>query len=193
MPNFNLDNYVPVHERIEKFYAKYPNGRITTNYLLEAADGDNCVFKASVFREKDDAEPSATGHAYEINGSSYINKTSYIENCETSAIGRALANLGIEVQRGIASREEMQKVERMNGKKSELKAAGDPVKPTELEHLKKMVWEEAKQLGMDLEALNAFTQDHFGGDYPVAKLNEKQLSAVSIELAKKLKATGAKA
>lgn len=191
MPNFNLDNYVPVHERIEKFYAKYPNGRITTNYLLEAADGDNCVFKASVFREKDDAEPSATGHAYEINGSSYINKTSYIENCETSAIGRALANLGIEVQRGIASREEMQKVERMNGDKP--KAEAEQKKPTEAARLKAIVWEEAKQLGMDLEALNAFTQDHFGGDYPVAKLNEKQLSAVSIELAKKLKATGAKA
>lgn len=112
MANFNLDNYVPVHERIEKFYQAHENGRIVTQ--IERLDESGLViFKAAVYRSLDDAEPSATGHAYEQNGSSYINKTSYIENCETSAIGRALANLGIEVSRGIASREEMQKVERM--------------------------------------------------------------------------------
>src|SRR5262249_28745958 len=62
----------------------------------------------------DDAQPSATGHAFEQRGvGSRANRTSHIENCETSAIGRALAMLGFEVERGIASREEMEKVRRM--------------------------------------------------------------------------------
>ena len=72
------------------------------------------MFKASAFREKDDAEPSATGHAFEERTQGYVNKTSYIENCETSAVGRALALLGYEISKGIASREEMAKVQRYN-------------------------------------------------------------------------------
>nr|HQU93734.1 hypothetical protein [Pyrinomonadaceae bacterium] len=62
---------------------------------------------------RDDAEPSCTGHAFEIRGQGYVNTTSFIENGETSAVGRALANLGFKIENGIASREEMQKVERM--------------------------------------------------------------------------------
>src|SRR5690606_34698151 len=68
---------------------------------------------ANAFRNRDDAEPSATGHAFEIKAQGYINPTSFIENCETSAVGRALANLGFRIDNGIASLEEMQKVERM--------------------------------------------------------------------------------
>lgn len=121
MANFNLENYVPVHERIEKFYSAHPEGRIVTN-LQKLSDEGFVLFQASVYRDSVSAEPAATGHAYEMAGQGYINKTSHIENCETSAIGRALANLGIEVSRGIASREEMQKVERMqnqpNGKQN---------------------------------------------------------------------------
>ena len=79
---------------------------------LNEETGFVCI-KAAVFRCLDDAEPSATGHAFEIRGQGYVNTTSFIENGETSAVGRALANLGFKIENGIASREEMQKVERM--------------------------------------------------------------------------------
>jgi hypothetical protein len=108
---FNLDEYVPVSERLQLFRSEYPNGRIVTD-MLKFENGV-AVVKASVFREADDAEPAATGHAFEIEGDGYVNQTSVLENCETSSIGRALANLGYSITKGIASREEMQKVERM--------------------------------------------------------------------------------
>jgi hypothetical protein len=62
----------------------------------------------------------------------------------------------------------------------------DNAKPTEVERLKKVVWNAAQELGWELSDLNTYTQDLFGGDYPVANLNEKQLSTVSVELSKKI-------
>ena len=113
MAQFDLAKYIPVHARIGEFYEKYPEGRIVTEILrLNEETGFVCI-KASVFRCPDDAEPAATGHAFEIRGQGYVNTTSFIENGETSAIGRALAILGFKIDTGIASREEMQKVERM--------------------------------------------------------------------------------
>ena len=64
--------------------------------------------KASVYRSIEETEPSATGFAYEKEGSSFINKTSFIENCETSATGRAIANLGLSVRKSVASRDEVE-------------------------------------------------------------------------------------
>jgi hypothetical protein len=74
--------------------------------------------RAEVYRSPDDAQPAATGHAFEVRGESYVNKTSYIENCETGSVGRALALLGFEVKRGIASREELEKTSRMTTDKA---------------------------------------------------------------------------
>ena len=114
MANFDLSKYIPVHARIADFYGKYPEGRIVTDLVrLNEETGFVCI-KANVFRRPDDAEPSATGHAFEVRGQGYVNTTSFIENGETSAVGRALANLGFKIENGIASREEMQKVERMS-------------------------------------------------------------------------------
>lgn len=116
MANFNLDNYVPVNERIEKFYSDHPTGRIVTNILEHDHNSGFVLFQAMIFRDCECENPAATGHAYELAGQGHVNKTSHIENCETSAVGRALAMLGYEIQRGIASREEMQKVERQTAK-----------------------------------------------------------------------------
>lgn len=102
--NFDLNDYVQVNERIEKFYEKYPNGSIQTE-MLHLAEGV-VVFKAYAYREPGDERP-CTGHAYEKEGSSFINKTSFIENCETSAVGRALAMMGFEIKKSIASQEEV--------------------------------------------------------------------------------------
>lgn len=113
MANFDLNNYIPVHKRIAEFYRKFPEGRIVTQLVRLNEDSGFVCVKASAYRNVDDAQPSATGHAFEIRGQGYVNTTSFIENGETSAVGRALANLGFEIEKGIASREEMQKVERM--------------------------------------------------------------------------------
>lgn len=114
MSNFDLTKYNPVHSRIAEFYEKYPQGRIVTEIVrLNEETGFVCI-KANVFRQYDDAEPGATGHAFEIRGQGFVNTTSFVENCETSAVGRGLAILGFAIENGIASREEMQKVERMS-------------------------------------------------------------------------------
>lgn len=100
-----LKDYIQVNERIMKFYEKYPEGSIQTEILF--IDNEKVVIKASAYRNKEDSIPS-TGHAEEIRNSNYINRTSAVENCETSAVGRALANLGFEIKHSIASREEIE-------------------------------------------------------------------------------------
>jgi len=108
-----FEDYVPVAERLERFYERYPEGRITTSIVQHDLDTGFVLMRAEVYRTPDDAQPAATGHAFEVRGESYVNKTSYVENAETSSVGRALAMLGFEVKRGIASREELQKTARM--------------------------------------------------------------------------------
>jgi hypothetical protein len=100
-----LKDYIEVNVRVEKFYERFPNGRIVTE-LVSWSEGV-VVMKAYAYRDLNDNVPSATGHAYEKEGSTYINKTSALENCETSAVGRALAMLGFEIKKSIASKEEV--------------------------------------------------------------------------------------
>lgn len=94
--------YVEVNERIKYFRKNHKDGAILTE-IISLNDGV-CVIKASVMIGSDIV---ATGHAYEKEGSTFINKTSYIENCETSAVGRALGNLGIGIDTSVASYEEV--------------------------------------------------------------------------------------
>ncbi|HEX6940440.1 MAG TPA: hypothetical protein VF158_13580 [Longimicrobiales bacterium] len=101
--NFNVRDYVDVAERIRAFYARYPDGSIQTEMVR--LEGDMVVFRATVYRDREDAHPT-TGWAYEREGVGYVNKTSFIENCETSAIGRALANLNFPTTRAAGARGE---------------------------------------------------------------------------------------
>ena len=94
--------YIMVNERIKEFRKQHPNGQILTQ-IMANADGQ-VMFQAKVMVE---GVLVATGHAYEKEASSFINKTSYIENCETSAIGRALGIYGIGIDASIASAEEV--------------------------------------------------------------------------------------
>ena len=94
--------YVMANERIKYFRENYPNGAILTD-LISDVDG-KCIFKAEILVE---GQCVATGYAYENENSTFINKTSYIENCETSAVGRALGNLGIGIDNSVASFEEV--------------------------------------------------------------------------------------
>lgn len=107
-----LDGYVPVSERVDKFYQKHPEGRILTSVIEHDREAGFIMFRAEVYRNPDDTMPAATGHAYEYKDAGYVQKSSYIETGETSAIGRALAFLNFETKRGIASREEVEKAER---------------------------------------------------------------------------------
>jgi hypothetical protein len=104
---FNPDEYITVHERIEKFYARFPQGRILTSIVEHNEETGFILMRAEIFREPDDALPAATGHAYELRSAGHVQAGSYVEVCETSSVGRALALLGFEVRRGVASREEV--------------------------------------------------------------------------------------
>jgi pyruvate/2-oxoglutarate dehydrogenase complex dihydrolipoamide acyltransferase (E2) component len=104
---FNPDEYITVSERIEKFYAKFPQGRILTNIIEHSAETGFILIRAEVYRDPEDALPAATGHAYELRSAGHVQAGSYVEVCETSSVGRALALLGFEVRRGVASREEV--------------------------------------------------------------------------------------
>lgn len=99
-----LDNYTPVADRIAAFYAREPCGAIRTT--LVTFDEKVWVVRAEVYRE-DEADPWATGYAHEVEGQGNVNRTSALENCETSAIGRALANAGFAATGPRPSREEM--------------------------------------------------------------------------------------
>lgn len=113
-PRVELDDYTPVADRIALFYSKFPTGRITTK-LLPATDHE-VVVKAFVYREGDDRLPAATGLASERFGDGEVNMHSCLENTETSAIGRALANLGFAASRRRPSREEMEKAARVRAR-----------------------------------------------------------------------------
>lgn len=103
-----LDDYEPVEDRLRRFWDEHPNGRVFTE-LVNGHAGDSVIMVASVYKDKADLYPDATGYAQETPGSNPVNKTSWIENCETSAIGRALANMGYAPKGARPSREEIQK------------------------------------------------------------------------------------
>ena len=97
-------NYVEVNQRIKGFRMLYPEGSIQTEILSN--ENGVVLMKASIIDDK--GVLLGTGHAFEKESSSYINKTSYIENCETSAVGRALAMCGIGIDTSIRSAEEVE-------------------------------------------------------------------------------------
>jgi hypothetical protein len=108
---FNIDDYEPVAARLDRWLKDHPDGRVITDlvhYLQDVA-----VFKAELWL---DGEIIATGWAEEVRGQGNVNRTSHVENCETGAVGRALANAGYagsDVSKR-PSREEMGKVQRMS-------------------------------------------------------------------------------
>ena len=105
---FNLEDYETVEERLTKFWKDHPDGQIHTK-LLESQSA-RFIVEASIFRTEADLRPWTTGLAEETVQGRGVNATSALENCETSAIGRALANAGYATKGKRASREEMQKV-----------------------------------------------------------------------------------
>lgn len=106
----DFSDYAPVSARITLFYERYPTGRIVTR--LHSRSEREVTFRAYVFRGPNDPKPAASGWASEREGDGEINAVACLENTETSAIGRALANLGFTASTRRPSREEMDKAAR---------------------------------------------------------------------------------
>jgi hypothetical protein len=105
---FNLEDYETVEERLIKFWKDHPDGQIHTKLLDQTAG--RFIVEAAIYRTEADLRPWTTGLAEETIQGRGVNATSALENCETSAIGRALANAGYATKGKRASREEMAKV-----------------------------------------------------------------------------------
>ena len=123
-------DYIPVNERIKAFRFIYPRGQILTEII--GLENGVCTMKAEVY--DDNGKLLATGHGQEKEGSTFINKTSFIENCETSCIGRALGSLGIGLDNGFASYEEVANAKVQQGENLDRKT------------ISKDEWEKLKQM-----------------------------------------------
>ena len=110
-----LKDYEEVKDRIPLFWELYPEGRIAPNPMSDLSDITTVIFRCDLYAHKNDPTPFSTGWAFETQGvGGMANKYSHVENCETSAVGRALANANISNKnKPRASVSEMRKVQRM--------------------------------------------------------------------------------
>ena len=123
--NIKGKNYAQVHERVTGFRREFPEWVIDTNIIAELSDPHQITMKTQILDDK--GKLVATGHAMEVksDNNKQVNFTSHVENCETSAIGRALGNLGIGIENAFASADEVQ-----NAIKTQ-DLADDPIKRIE--------------------------------------------------------------
>ena len=112
-------NYIEVNQRIKAFRMVYPNGSITS----EIVSLENGIVTMKTTVRDDEGKILATGYAYEKENSTFINKTSFIENCETSAVGRALGMCGFGIDTSVASYEEVANAVKNQGKEEQPKQA----------------------------------------------------------------------
>ena len=162
--SFDPNRYAPVADRITLFYEAYPQGRIVTD--LVARENREVVFRARVYRTVSEPKPAATGWASEREGDGDVNTVACLENTETSAIGRALANLGFTASKQRPSAEEMTKVARARAEQQHrsdaLQARANQV--TDILHL----FDRAKHQGLRFARAEhwraALISDRFGTD-----------------------------
>ena len=157
--------YAAVNERIKVFRMLYPQGSITTEIV--SLENGICVIKATA--SNDEGVVLGTGHAYEKEGSTFINKTSYIENCETSAIGRCLASCGIGIDTSICSAEEVQ----------------NAIAQQSMTDEKAKLIEKMQELVVTTETELKTILDHYKVKHDV-ELTEKQLQEIVAHLEKKV-------
>lgn len=140
--NIKGKEYAEVNQRIKAFRMVYPEGAIYTE-MISNKDGV-CVFKATVHANGDHVTNNllGTGHAYEKESSSFINKTSYIENCETSAVGRALGMAGFGIDTSVCSAEEL-------GNALAQQEANAPITEAQIRNINAL----AKEKGSDIKGI----------------------------------------
>lgn len=110
---YSLEDYETVEQRLIRLYTKFPSARVLTHLVHQ--DERRFIVRAEIYLDPKDQIPFATGYAEEIVGAGFVNKTSALENCETSAIGRSVSNSVLCLEAPVGKRpsqEEMQKVER---------------------------------------------------------------------------------
>lgn len=177
---FDLSNYETVESRLARFWEQYPDGRVET--ILMNYDGDSCIVRSIIWKHRDDAHPTATGYAHEIHTDRGVNMTSFVENCESSSLGRVLANMGFAKQGARPSREEMQKVERLGGnpQPTEHVPRGAFATPKQLGYIKKL----AKDAGLDDLRLLELIQRTLNSDEAVLELLKSHEASAIIEVLK---------
>lgn len=179
---FDLSNYETVETRLNRFWETYPDGRVETT--LMNYDGDTCIVRSVIWKHRDDPHPTATGYAHEIHTDRGVNATSFVENCETSSLGRCLANMGFATQGKRPSREEMQKVERQGGQVALSAQVHTPsgafATPKQTGYIKKL----AKDANMDDLRLLEFIQRTVNRDDAVLELLKSHEASAVIEALK---------
>ena len=150
MARFSLEDYETVEERIKRCYGDWPDARILTENetIPEYRQEKIWVVRALVFLTGEDVErncPKASGLAYEVDSSQGPTSSSALEVCETSAIGRALANAGYSGNKR-ASREEMQKVQRFEERKVSRDWLAEAESLKDVDQLR-LLWAEASKAG----------------------------------------------
>jgi hypothetical protein len=141
MAKFNLENYETVEDRLKAYWSDNPEGRISTEVVHETADGTCVTIKAEIYIKNTDEHPVATGIAQETKGQGgFANTDAWVENCETSAIGRALANW--KYQGAKAPRPSKQEMSKVGNKPADVKVE-KPKMTSDKEDLKSL--EKAKQ------------------------------------------------
>lgn len=176
---FDLSNYETVESRLLRYWEQFPDGRIETT--LMNYDGESCIVRTVIWKHRDDANPTATGYAHEIHTDRGVNMTSFIENCESSSIGRCLANMNFSKQGARPSREEMQKVERLTPTDSRETPVHIPrgafATPKQIGYIKKL----AKDAGLDDLRLLELIQRTLNSDEAVLELLKSHEASAVIE------------
>ena len=190
---FDLSNYETVEQRLVRWWAAYPDGRIQTTMLNYTENV--CVFYAQLYAHKEDTHPISTGYAEEVKTDRGVNATSFVENCETSSIGRAISNCPIQSQGNgpRPSRQEMEKVARLGGNLAPTtdRPAGQPstqehiprgafATPKQLGYIKKL----AKDAGMDDLRLLELIHRELNDDSAVLELLKSHEASKIIEVLK---------
>jgi hypothetical protein len=153
MAHFNLNEYQTVQERIDLFWEKYPEGRFDLR-MVNLTD-TQVIIQARVWTDKNEKYPTTVDFAEERIGTSPVNKISHVENCSTSALGRAISALGNEFSpKGKRpSREEMEKVSRGVPSRDWIAEAGEFAKAKDIDKLR-LLYSEAKTAKASQEVLD---------------------------------------
>jgi len=179
---FDLSNYETVETRLARFWEQFPEGRVETT--LMNYDGESCIVRSVIWKHRDDANPTATGYAHEIHTERGVNMTSFIENCETSSLGRVLSNMGLAKQGARPSREEMEKVERLTPTDSRETPVHVPrgafATPKQIGYIKKL----AKDAGLDDLRLLELIQRTLNSDEAVLELLKSHEASAVIAVLK---------
>lgn len=164
-----IGDYIEVNQRIKAFRQVYPTGTISTDII--SLENGVVMMKTTVLDEE--GKTLATGLAYEKESSSFINKTSFIENCETSAIGRALGFCGFGIDSSVASAEEVENAMLNQGKQGSQGSNKLKASPKQVEILRKIYQ------GENLEKLLKFNK--------ISKIEDISLQKASELISKNMK------